>query len=882
LLYCGSMLTLFIHLDNGETRTARALDDSISGDLLVDVLEQAHPGALRTDWGFYDEVPEKVLSPHKTLAQNQVKDQAHLHLFSRVKLVLQVDALDHPVATHEIAPITLTRIFLSDLVLSLRLGGSATNWELVRSGSTQVLDPAKTLGANGVRSGDWLSIRKRVEQADPLTLKITEPVSGRIANLTIFGRTVLRDLLREVIATMQLPATTPKGKAQDWMFRQPGSEKSLDLDNTLHANGLKDGSELEIWGAAIDPELTIKIIAPNGAARDTEAESMLKAGRLLREALQAFSLPEEGKRYRLVDKSQMDKKLDLDRTLGDNGVTDGARLLIQPIVFPWMIAGLVASGFLLLLFVLWFVFRPPIKVEVTADRQVLSGSESSHISAAVRNAKDSAVVWSLSPQVGSISPDGTYTAPASLTNSLVIRVTAISHQDSKKAAFIDLTLSPAISITPASAQLQSSGTLQFTAKVRTDLGTSVQWSVADPSLGTISASGLYQAPAEIPEQHLATVRAIVAGAPQFSAEVVVNLVSAAPDTTVPSASTFQLIPATASILAGKGQHFSVTPEPDGPVQWKVNPGIGVVGADGMYIAPLSVKKDQTVSLSAQSASGQILGTALIYLKASPASKSSDTAVAIITAERSQNGQFILHGENRSGKPVAVNWSISPQFGTISPLGVYTPPTVVEQARDVTVRATSQANPAISVTYLLHVLAAGITVKVSPDDHPTLHAGERKAFTAAVKGTSNTVINWSSMGLGDILPNGVYVAPSHIPAGGSTVRIRATSGADPSKFDETLITLHESPAPAAPKQGTVTWQGRLKRRQTLTILNNVPNIGNLLGAFPAGPIEVRITSGDCDLTTAPSAANSWIVLAVKAKSDQTTIVFSWTSPTSTGH
>jgi hypothetical protein len=127
----------------------------------------------------------------------------------------------------------------------------------------------------------------------------------------------------------------------------------------------------------------------------------------------------------------------------------------------------------------------------------LQASQTQQFSATVTGTSNSAVTWTLSTPVGTIS-NGLYTAPASVSSSQIVMVTATSVADPTKSAFaqVNLQATIAVSITPASVSLQASQAQQFTPSVTGTSNTAVTWSL-NPSVGTISSSGLYTAPATI-------------------------------------------------------------------------------------------------------------------------------------------------------------------------------------------------------------------------------------------------------------------------------------------------------------------------------------------------------------------------------------------------
>ncbi|MCW5979065.1 MAG: right-handed parallel beta-helix repeat-containing protein [Bryobacteraceae bacterium] len=83
--------------------------------------------------------------------------------------------------------------------------------------------------------------------------------------------------------------------------------------------------------------------------------------------------------------------------------------------------------------------------------------------------------------------------------------------------------------------------------------------------------------------------------------------------------------------------------------------------------------------------------------------------------------------------------------------------------------------------------APISVTVNPPT-ATLSAGQSQAFTATVTGAANTAVTWSrTPAVGSITTAGLYTAPSLI-ASQTTVTVRATSVADPTKYGQATVTL----------------------------------------------------------------------------------------------
>ena len=163
-------------------------------------------------------------------------------------------------------------------------------------------------------------------------------------------------------------------------------------------------------------------------------------------------------------------------------------------------------------------------ISLTPTTVTLGQSQTQAFTATVANTSNTAVTWSLSPAVGSISAAGLYTAPASITSAQTITVTATSVADSTKSASASVSLSPPVSVSlaPTAVTLYQSQTQAFTSTVANTSNTAVTWSLS-PAVGSISAAGLYTAPASITSAQTITVTATSVADSTKSASASVSL-----------------------------------------------------------------------------------------------------------------------------------------------------------------------------------------------------------------------------------------------------------------------------------------------------------------------------------------------------------------------
>ena len=96
-----------------------------------------------------------------------------------------------------------------------------------------------------------------------------------------------------------------------------------------------------------------------------------------------------------------------------------------------------------------------VNVTVTPPGVTLGQSQTQQFSATVTGATNTAVTWSLSPALGRISGTGLYTAPATITSSQTVTVTATSAADPSRSGTATVTLTPPAQ--PATVRVNAGG-----------------------------------------------------------------------------------------------------------------------------------------------------------------------------------------------------------------------------------------------------------------------------------------------------------------------------------------------------------------------------------------------------------------------------------------
>jgi hypothetical protein len=156
--------------------------------------------------------------------------------------------------------------------------------------------------------------------------------------------------------------------------------------------------------------------------------------------------------------------------------------------------------------------------------------------ASVSGTSNQAVNWTVAgascigTACGTISSSGLYTAPAAVpVMPPTVTVTATSQQNSKQFRNVNVRIVDIlVSVLPSSATVALNGTQQFVAQPNPS--SPVTWTVtgngcAGAACGTISSTGLYTAPAALPNPTTVTVKATSTAEPSQSGGALVTLVS---------------------------------------------------------------------------------------------------------------------------------------------------------------------------------------------------------------------------------------------------------------------------------------------------------------------------------------------------------------------
>jgi len=139
---------------------------------------------------------------------------------------------------------------------------------------------------------------------------------------------------------------------------------------------------------------------------------------------------------------------------------------------------------------------------------------------------NAAATWTMpSGSPGTLTANGIYTAPASITTQQIVTVTATSQANSSITATATITLFPpvTVSVTPASSTLTPDQNQQFAASVGNSSNQAVIWTINSGGVGSIDANGVYSAPSSITAQQTVTITATSQTDPTKSASAMITL-----------------------------------------------------------------------------------------------------------------------------------------------------------------------------------------------------------------------------------------------------------------------------------------------------------------------------------------------------------------------
>jgi hypothetical protein len=303
--------------------------------------------------------------------------------------------------------------------------------------------------------------------------------------------------------------------------------------------------------------------------------------------------------------------------------------------------------------------QPQITVAIAPNSGTVLLGNTLSFSATVSNASDTSVSWSVngisggSPQLGTISPDGLFTAPADLPPGGKVQVTATSHTDSSKSSTVGVTVSSdiAVSLSPVSTSVEL-GALQSFHALITSGGRpdpAIRWSLSGPACpnncGAVDANGNYTAPAILPSAPTVTLTAVSVADPSKQTSTTITISS---HFTLQVAAPSSLQPGVTSAIVA-----TMTPVPGSSPSAVLSWSLTGSGCSGSACGSLSV-------VTAQSAGGgAIADTANYTAPANPPQP--NTIVITVTPQADPSKQAQVTITIQSGPSL----SLSPITATLA-------------------------------------------------------------------------------------------------------------------------------------------------------------------------------------------------------------------------
>jgi len=354
-------------------------------------------------------------------------------------------------------------------------------------------------------------------------------------------------------------------------------------------------------------------------------------------------------------------------------------------------------------------------------------------------------------------------------------------------------------VSPATVQIATGSQQQFSATVNGTPNATVTWSLVGSgctgsSCGTITANGLYTAPATIPSPPFVAVTATSQQDPTKSGSAFVTIVAPIH---------VSIRPANLEILVGGHQQFTAVVTGgtgDSTVRWSVTGAgcagatCGVITSSGLYTAPPVAPKPPLVTVTATSAADPSKSASAAVTVTGPVSISVSPKVANVVVGSSQQFSATIGGttDTRVLWNVAGTGCSGAACGTVSAGGLYFAPSSVPNPAQVFVSVTSVLDPTKSASAAVTILPP-LSVTITPSS-ATVVTGKQVQFNATVTGSANQNVIWSLSGTGcsgaacgQISSAGLYTAPSVAPAQ-PVVTVKAAAAIDPNVYRIATVTI----------------------------------------------------------------------------------------------
>lgn len=287
-----------------------------------------------------------------------------------------------------------------------------------------------------------------------------------------------------------------------------------------------------------------------------------------------------------------------------------------------------------------------IQVAISPSFASMAPMTQQQFTATVQGTKNSAVTWRAS--AGSISPDGTFTAPAN-DDGTPITITAISVGDSTQQAncIVNMWHHIEVAISPSSAILAPMAQQQFTATVRGTRNAAVSWHA---SAGSISLNGTFTAPATDNGTPITITATSAADATQHASSLVTLR--------IPSIQV-AISPSSAILAPTAKQQFAATVRgaSNTAVTWRAS--AGSISANGDFTAPATTDESQITITATSVADASQHASSIVTLQHSSPLTIATPALSGAVVDTDYNASLTANG----GTP-PYTWTTS--SGTLAP------------------------------------------------------------------------------------------------------------------------------------------------------------------------------------------------------------------------
>jgi hypothetical protein len=255
-----------------------------------------------------------------------------------------------------------------------------------------------------------------------------------------------------------------------------------------------------------------------------------------------------------------------------------------------------------------------------------------------------------------------------------------------------------VAVTPTTVTLKPSQSQVFNASVAGTANMGVTWSLS-PGVGSLATTGttaIYTAPTTVSAPQTITITATGIADTTKNASAVISLVPA-----------LSITPSSPTLTNSQTVTLNTSGANSSGILWSFSPQVGTfvhTGTAAVYTVPSSLSQSQTIQVKATSMSNSsLIAKAVLILVPTVA-----ISLAPASADLMAGGRVVISPTVTGATDTSVQWSLSPNLGTIDSTGLYIAPASLTQDTTVTVTAMAQANPAKKALVPIRLHANGLT------------------------------------------------------------------------------------------------------------------------------------------------------------------------------